>query len=616
MSVCVQDFARAHTRALALAPVRRMRACPTCLSIYTGAVEFCGLDGTRLEETDVDPLIGVTVDRYRVERRLGQGGMACVYQAQHVELGSGVALKVLLGDVASDRQVAERFRREAQSIARIDHRNVVSVIDYGTTEAGVTFLVMELLAGCTLADAIHQAGSFPPARAAAVTRQLAAGLGAAHRLGFVHRDLKPGNVMVSVEDGVEVPRILDFGLVRVIEKAGDASDRLTKTGHTMGTPYYMAPEQVRGKECTPVSDLYALGAVLFEMIAGRAPFEGSASEVLYKHAMEPAPSPPAAGGLEILASKLLEKHPADRPQSTEAVIAALDQLGFGGASSAGVELMASIAAPGRGAQPPTVADTVLSEATLAASAWPRWMLPAIVVFAAVAVFLGVRFFNDDGAGVSVEAVATVVAPTDFNPPPPARSVDEAPVPKPPAPPAAPEPVAEPPPDRQAKRAEKKRRRAARRRRAEAPAPEAPPAEAAPEGPPVPQSKAAIRASLAEVGLSLADARALPSTRAAMSAFAQAQESRDRVAAAAAAQALVAAVQTLPLDAPFLQSRLQIVLDQLSGATGVPKKRLKALENRWFDLQVAAGKSGTDRATRAKLLREIAALSRQIRQAAR
>jgi len=311
-----------------------MRACSRCHTPYTTQIEFCGLDGAPVVESARDPLIGVTFDRYRVTERLGGGGMAAVYRAVHQVIDREVAIKVLFGELACDRAFAERFRREAQAASRIKHPGVVEILDFGATNEGMSFLVMEFLKGETLSDAIQRSGPFAPRRAAAVLRQVAAGLGAAHASGFVHRDLKPGNIML-VDAGTkdapnEIAKILDFGLVQARSSGKDDEEsRLTRTGQTLGTPFYMAPEQFQGEEATTRSDLYSLGTVLHEMLSGSSPFRGSLGEVVVQHASSKPPPLAPAGGLEKLAKKLMEKSPSKRPENAEAVVAAIDALALG-----------------------------------------------------------------------------------------------------------------------------------------------------------------------------------------------------------------------------------------------------------------------------------------------
>jgi serine/threonine-protein kinase len=302
-----------------------MRTCPRCSSLYVNDVLCCGLDGERLVDVDRDPLLGTTLDRYRIQATLGQGGMARVYRAQHAHLGHAVALKVLHGDTASDRRRVERFRREAASAAQLHHPNVVQVHDFGVSPDGLVFMAMELLEGATLAQRLEEGRRFSPSEIAELVRQVALGLGSAHRLGFVHRDLNPKNLMlVDGPRGLRVV-ILDFGLVRMLDSA---DPRLTVHGQVYGTPAYMAPEQIVDGELDARTDLYALGVILYELLAGRRPFAGSMGDVLDKHTRGRAAPLDDRTGLGALALTLMAKTPAERPASTEAVVAALEALGL------------------------------------------------------------------------------------------------------------------------------------------------------------------------------------------------------------------------------------------------------------------------------------------------
>lgn len=308
-----------------------MRTCPRCLAVYHTPAEFCGLDGERLLDTSHDPLVGARIDRYVLEKRLGEGGMACVYRAKHAELGTPFAVKLLYGEYASDKEFAERFRREARAAAQIDHPNVVKVFDFGSTPAGLTFMVMELLSGQPLDRVIQRELPMPATRVADIIRQIAAALAKAHRSGFVHRDVKPSNVILLVHDGIEQAKLLDFGLVQRWEhEAERAHERLTRTGMTVGTPCYMAPERMRGEPATPASDLYGLGAMLYEMLSGTPPFRGSLQEIVTKQVTEGPPALTTATGLEPLALRLLERAAEDRPSSADQVITVIDSLGLSG----------------------------------------------------------------------------------------------------------------------------------------------------------------------------------------------------------------------------------------------------------------------------------------------
>jgi serine/threonine protein kinase len=303
-----------------------VRFCTQCGSGYQAHVDYCAIDGARLAELADDPLIGRTIDRYRVIEPLGRGGMGCVYRVGHLVLEHEYAMKVLSGDLAADHRIVERFRLEAKSVSRMRHPNVVAVTDFGVSPEGLTFLVMELIQGKTLASIIAEDAPLKPQRAAEITRQIAAGLAEAHRLGLVHRDIKPSNIMVTREGELEFVKILDFGIVGVAQ--GFGVERITTTEQFIGTPQYMAPEQALGPALLgPPADLYSLGIILFEMLTRRLPFDGhSAMEILVKHITEPAPEIPPAQGLELLVRWLLEKSSNKRPQSGAEVIAEIDRL--------------------------------------------------------------------------------------------------------------------------------------------------------------------------------------------------------------------------------------------------------------------------------------------------
>ncbi|MGZ3441889.1 MAG: serine/threonine-protein kinase, partial [Polyangia bacterium] len=188
--------------------------------------------------------------RYRVERRLGEGGMGRVYEAEHLELGRRVAVKVMRRKYADQKAMVERFRLEARSASKIGHPNVVQVFDYGTTDAGEGFIVMELLQGAPLSEVIKQQGPMELSRTLLILSEVATALRAAHESGVIHRDLKPANVfLIRVNsDERERVRVLDFGMAKLIDIAADDHGGLTQAGEILGTPEYMAPEQAIGGE--------------------------------------------------------------------------------------------------------------------------------------------------------------------------------------------------------------------------------------------------------------------------------------------------------------------------------------------------------------------------------
>jgi serine/threonine-protein kinase len=301
--------------------------------MFSTPADRCGIDGTQLIETDEDPLIGRELDQYEVVDLLGRGAMGCVYRGRHTVLSTNVAIKVLFGNFALNQRLVERFRREAQAIARMNHPNIVNVVDFRRTPQGLTFLLMELVEGITLERAIEIEGPFTPARTAHISRQIASGLGEAHRTGFVHRDMKPSNVMLTQADGMEVVKILDFGVVGLIHAA--TQQKLTVAGHIVGTPNYMAPEQARSSAVSPSADLYALGVIMYEMLTAKPPFEGYAvAEVLLKHINEqPPPLHIGHAGLQRLVMSLLEKAPEKRPTNAARVISEIDRLNLEAAST-------------------------------------------------------------------------------------------------------------------------------------------------------------------------------------------------------------------------------------------------------------------------------------------
>ncbi|HEX8790999.1 MAG TPA: protein kinase [Polyangiaceae bacterium] len=292
-----------------------MKACPQCHIRYPEDAVFCFLDGATLAEIQ-DPLIGTTIaGRYVIERVIGEGGMATVYGATHKLVDRPCAVKVMNAQMATDATVRERFRREAKSAQSLAHPNVIEIFDQGETPEGTPYIVMELLAGKTLAEIIEKSGKLAMQRAIPAMIQIARGIARAHDLGVVHRDLKPENIFMTARpDGSDLVKILDFGIAR---SRGDS--RLTNAGELFGTPQYLAPERIVGGEAGPSVDLYALGVIFFEMTTGKLPFEASdPTTFLIKHMKERPPKPRSfepriPDKLDALIMALLEKDPKARP---------------------------------------------------------------------------------------------------------------------------------------------------------------------------------------------------------------------------------------------------------------------------------------------------------------
>jgi predicted Ser/Thr protein kinase len=259
-------------------------------------------------------------ERYEIETTLGEGGMARVYRGTDGVLGRPVAIKVLADRYANDDTFVTRFRREAQAAAALNHPNVVSVFDTGD-DGQAHYIVMEYVPGQTLADVLKREGPLDPDRAARIAEDVATALQAAHERGLVHRDVKPGNVMIDPEGRTKV---MDFGIARAA-----ANDTLTQTGAVLGTAAYLSPEQARGDPVDARSDIYSLGAVLYEMLTGRPPFTAdSPVAIAYAHVND-QPDPPSAHRpgvspeLEAVTIRALAKDPGDRYPSAEAFRAAI-----------------------------------------------------------------------------------------------------------------------------------------------------------------------------------------------------------------------------------------------------------------------------------------------------
>lgn len=260
-----------------------------------------------MDTTLQDPLVGQLLDgRYRIEARIAVGGMATVYRAVDTRLDRVLALKVMHPALAVDAAFVERFIREAKSVARLAHPNVVAVFDQGAQGAYV-YLAMEYVAGCTLRDVLRERGALQPRAALDILEPVLAALGAAHRAGFVHRDMKPENVLIGDDGRVKVA---DFGLVRAVGTATDT------TGSLLGTVSYLAPEQIEHGTADTRSDVYACGVVLYEMLTGAKPHTGeNAAQVIYQHLNTDIPAPSAVvPGLPVALDSLVASATARNPE--------------------------------------------------------------------------------------------------------------------------------------------------------------------------------------------------------------------------------------------------------------------------------------------------------------
>src|SRR5487761_1332707 len=275
----------------------------------------------------MEPVDGVRVfsNRYELTHLVARGGMAEVFRARDRLLDRPVALKVLFPELSADRSFVERFRREAQAAANLSHPNIVPVFDWGE-DGGTYYIVMEYIDGQPLSQALRNGGPMPPAQVARIGAQVADALSYAHRHGVIHRDVKPGNVLITSDGQVKVT---DFGIARAM---GSIDDQVTQTGLVMGTATYFSPEQAQGLDVDGRSDIYALGVVLYEMLVGRPPFVGDTPvSIAYQHVQETPPRPrslnpeiPAA--LEAIVLQGMAKLPAERYQSADELRADLERF--------------------------------------------------------------------------------------------------------------------------------------------------------------------------------------------------------------------------------------------------------------------------------------------------
>jgi serine/threonine protein kinase len=272
--------------------------------------------------------------KYRILRYLGEGGMSTVYEAQHAVVGRRFAVKFLHADLAGYDEALERFNREARAAGSLNSENIASIVDFGHADDGAPYIVMELLLGEDLAKVLAREGPLPIARAVNLLIQASRGLDAAHAAGIVHRDLKPENLFVCRRgDGSDLLKILDFGIAKLAGVGTEAPPAsLTRTGSTMGTPLYMPPEQARGeKDLDHRADIYALGVILYEALAGQRPHPGETyNAILYHVLTQPvAPlqtlRPDVPADLAKVVHQALSPRPSDRPQTVMELARALSR---------------------------------------------------------------------------------------------------------------------------------------------------------------------------------------------------------------------------------------------------------------------------------------------------
>jgi serine/threonine-protein kinase len=303
--------------------------CPSCQAVFRRELRFCPTDGTRLVDLIDDPLIGqVLGDRYMVQSLLGEGGMGRVYYGAEADGGPGrYAIKVLFGELAADPRHFERFVREAARASVFDHPNLVRVLDFGSTRGQQPFVVMEFVAGRSLATILRRDAPLHPERVVSLVADLCHALSYLHGRGIVHRDVKPGNVLVTHEHRRETARLFDFG---VAVELGGAEPRLTSRQTAIGTLSYMSPERALCQTFDHRADLFSLGVLLYRMLAGERPFDGTPIMIaLQTMALPPPRIADRRPGLhvdprlEAIALRLMAVDPSERFQSADEVLAEL-----------------------------------------------------------------------------------------------------------------------------------------------------------------------------------------------------------------------------------------------------------------------------------------------------
>jgi serine/threonine protein kinase/tetratricopeptide (TPR) repeat protein len=301
------------------------KVCLSCGKEYPPTMIICPDDDTLLTPILVDTLIGTTLaDKYQIMEKLGSGGMGLVYKAKHLLMKRLVALKLMLPQFAASATALKRFRQEAQAASHLNHPNILKVYDFGVTPQGLPYLVMDLLEGTNLSAELTTRNFLPVGRALNIFVQTCSALSHAHQKGVIHRDLKPGNIMMVEYDGQsDVVQIVDFGMAKILTDMDGDTEELTKTGEVFGSPMYMSPEQCMGRELDARSDIYSLGCVMYRTLTGKPAVAGaSAMECFNKHATavpasfaDVAPELMLPPSLEAIVFKAMAKEIEDRHES-------------------------------------------------------------------------------------------------------------------------------------------------------------------------------------------------------------------------------------------------------------------------------------------------------------
>jgi serine/threonine-protein kinase len=304
-----------------------MKICPHCSAAYSNPSVFCPKDRARLveiDDTDSDPLIGSAMaGRYIIKKKLGQGGMGAVYEAVHNRMDRPCAIKVMATGQENNESLTERFKREAKLASQINNPHAVTIHDFGETENGMLYLVMELIEGQSLRQTLHSESRLEVSRVSNIVRQMAEALSAAHDRGIIHRDLKPDNIMLTrMGDQPDYVKILDFGIAKAINE--ENIEKLTRTGFPIGTPLYMSCEQLQGRQVDQRSDVYSFALIAYEMLSGKLPLKIDSLPAVISQRLNDDPIPLRAflpsisPSLEQAVLSGLEADPSRRPQTARA----------------------------------------------------------------------------------------------------------------------------------------------------------------------------------------------------------------------------------------------------------------------------------------------------------
>ena len=294
-----------------------MKICPACNHQFEDTLKFCPNDGTALASPDTvpstlpnnpketDSLAGKLIaGRYQILARLGEGGMGAVYKAEQTMMNRTCAIKIMNPAYTQDHDAVSRFHREAQMSSKLDHPHAIHIYDFGNTEDGLLYLVMEFVEGQTLSSLLKQSGPLSLERTMTIARQAAAALEAAHKLNIVHRDLKPDNIMIAHRDNSDWVKVLDFGIAKV--SGEDHRWDVTKAGMVIGTPLYMSPEQLSGDRLDPRSDIYSFALIIYQMLTGGLPFTGDNAQAVMVKRLTETPLPMATVNPRVSISATVE----------------------------------------------------------------------------------------------------------------------------------------------------------------------------------------------------------------------------------------------------------------------------------------------------------------------